>query len=84
MEKDLTAHIELLGDHYHRVTRVQCKELAYEFALPNNLIAIKNVLLKSFKCSTGDNIKSKISKVFLFKQTDQRVLTDETSVQIPC
>ena len=79
MEKDLVAHIKLLGDHYHGLRRVKCKELAYEFALHNNL-AMKNVLLKNFICSTGDDIKPKISKVFLFKQADQRFLTDKTSV----
>ena len=37
MEKDLAAHIQQLADQYHGLTLAKCKELAYEFAVQNNL-----------------------------------------------
>ena len=37
MEKDLAAHIQLLADNYHGLTLIKCKELAYEFAIRNNI-----------------------------------------------
>ena len=40
MVKDMAAHIKSLANLYHGLTGVKCKELAYEFALYNNL-AIK-------------------------------------------
>ena len=44
MVKHLAVHIKLLANHYHGLTNVNCKELANEFALYNNL-AIKNVMV---------------------------------------
>ena len=37
MELDLAQHIKMLGDMFHGLSLQKCKELAYEFAIQNNL-----------------------------------------------